>query len=583
MKVGGRMESGRQSLVGGHSAVGVVAIAILAAFAFVPGTLVNWNYNYFQFLPLWFVAATVLAALGVAVLLPRLPHFRHGRAVVCVLTAVALPLCFWFFRTRIHLFDGDAGGGPIPADLSYTWRDFVPPLPGVGRIDTYGLSPLAKFLFSHGWLSGCVGNAGLLAEQVYVVLVGALDVLVAVVLFRRNVFLLAALLTTPCIHNLFGNADCYPLPMGINFVFLYASVKMFGRRELTFRHVAGYALFWLFCGYAHPCSGFSGFLPALLFARWFNGLRFKWKVPERGLCALFALVMVSCVLLYYKKTWFSAAIDQNPPIFSAATFIHMLNTAILPVLPLAYFVLTGPLDGRKKGNLVLIFALQMLCFMPGTFRQGANDVFAYMMFTFHVLVPWLVAAAHMPLRKSAWCSVIACQLLVLVPLVAVHSTERTCERAMALYPIDNCVHNTIMSWQTHLGLKLGDNLVESPIVKRSLYKVFWDGAQRAEPKGLRGGNYLYYVAFHYQFGDFHEGRRMLADLLKRDPGVVRYFLSVRPGFIYLNRQRLWDDLCELFPVERERNKLKEVVDGLRRQAAAEVYCPSPPSYAKCPY
>ena len=561
-------------------------VVLLVLFAFIPGSLVNWNYDYFQFLSPSFTVATVLVVLFVAVFLPSLSA-RFDRALagklVCAILAVGLPVCLWVFRTRIHLFDGDAGGGAIPADLSVSWRDFVPPLPGLGRIDTWGLSPMAKCLFSSGWLSGCVGNAGLLAEQVYVVAVGTIDIIVAVALFRKRPLLLAALLTIPCIHNLFGNADCYPLPMGVNFVFLYASIRIFEMERPKFRHVLGYSLFWLFCGYAHPCSGFSGFLPALIAARWFNGLGLRLKVNERLLCVLFAVVMATCILFYYQKTWFVSALDQNPPIFSKATFIHMLNTAVLPVVPLAYFVLTGPLERRAKVNLVLIFLLQLACFMPGTFRQGANDVFAYMMFTFHVLVPWFVAAARMPMPRSAWCAVLACHLVVLVPLVAVHSSDKTCNRALALYPVDDCVHNAIMSWQTHLGLKLGDNFVESPVVKRALYRTFLNGAKYAEPRAFRGGNYLYYVAFHYQYGDFAEGRALLADVLRRDPGAVRNFLSPRPGFIYLNRQRLWDDLYELFPVAAEKARLKAILDGLRAQAALETYSPRPPSFAVCPY
>ncbi len=250
---------------------------------------------------------------------------------------------------------------------------------------------------------------------------------------------------------------------------------------------------------------------------------------------------------------------------------------------MAYFVITGLAPRQIKFNLILIFCLQFVCFAAADFSQGANDIFVYMICTASILAPWFIAALRWTLSRTAWCVILACNLLHIVPLVAVHSSERTIDRAMAIYPVDNCVHNTVMSWQTHLGLKMGDNQVDSPALAAANLRVFRHGAQHAQPEGFRGGNYLYYVAFHYHYGRFAEGRRLLTQLIRQNPQLVRNFLSQRPAFIYLNRQKLWDDLLEIFPNKTQLPQLKSIIDELREKAKGEVFCLRPPSYAKCPY
>ena len=576
-----------------NTIAGIVIIGLLTLLSFLPNTLANWNYNYFQFLPGWFVALTVIGALllavfGSKIVLPQ-PLKRKLRWGFLAMLAVALPLCLYFFRTRIHLFDGDAGGGALTTDCTITWRDFVPPIPYFfsktgGRLDTYGLEPFVKFATSHGWLEHLGGNVGLAGAQLYCIAVGTLDILLAFLLFRRNLWALLTVLTFPFVHNIFGNADSYPVPIGFVFLFTYYAIHMLSRQEVRFLQLLPFGLFWLVCGYAHPLFGFSGFLVALVAVRWFNGLPLKHKIPEWLSSLLFAILFFIVIRhLYTEKLWFGRALDLNPPIFSSETVLNWFNVGLFPILPIAYFVLTGPATKHVKRNLALIFCLQFICFAPTTFRQGANDVFAYMIGTASILIPWFVTAIRFPLQRSAWCAILACNLLHFVPLVAVHSSERTIDRAMATYPVDNCVHNTIMSWQTHLGLKMGDNQVDSPALASANLRVFRHGAQHAQPEGFRGGNYLYYVAFHYHYGRFEEGRLLLTQLIRQNPQLVRNFLSPRPSFIYLNRQKLWDDLLEIFPDKAQLPQLKAIIDQLREKVKGEVYCLRPPSYAKCPY
>ena len=196
------------------------------------------------------------------------------------------------------------------------------------------------------------------------------------------------------------------------------------------------------------------------------------------------------------------------------------------------------------------------------------------------MLPWATAAWRYPLEFSSVKAVAAVNLLTLVPLVLVHSSDLTVQRALKLYPLDDCKHNKEMSWQTHLGLVLADNMVDGSVVKNAVLKVFENGSRRAFPAQFRGGNYLYFVAFHYHFGEFARGRELLARLLKQNPEVVRYYLNLRPGFIYLNRERLWDDICELYPVAAEKVQLKGVVESLKKQAANDRYCLRFPEYAR---
>lgn len=60
------------------------------------------------------------------------------------------------------------------------------------------------------------------------------------------------------------------------------------------------------------------------------------------------------------------------------------------------------------------------------------------------------------------------------------------------------------------------------------------------------------------------------------------FLSPRPGFAYLNRERLYDDLYRLCP-DNLRAAVKPALDAVRKKAQEERYCIVPPSFQKCAY
>jgi hypothetical protein len=139
-------------------------------------------------------------------------------------------------------------------------------------------------------------------------------------------------------------------------------------------------------------------------------------------------------------------------------------------------------------------------------------------------------------------------------MVLVHSTDKTVDRALFVYPLDPCRHNRVMSWQTHLGLCLGDNFSENKKIETALLATFKDGAQNAQPPQFRLGNFAYYASYHYHFGRFDEGRVLFRNLLKQHPQYVRFFFSEHPAMIFFNREKLWDDVVELYPASSPQEK-----------------------------
>ena len=564
-----------------YSPLILALIAILTAFSFIPETLWNWAYDYFQFLPAWGVVGCIVLAIGV-LFIPQIRMTRTQSIVLSLLLLVLLPIGFIVFRTRIHCFSGDGCVGMIPADLSLSWRNFIPPLPTVGRLDTYGLSVVMKLSIRGGLLGVLPGMATIAASQVYAFLWGAIYVLLAITLFARRKDMLFMVLTFPWVLSFFGNIDCYPLPLCVALVFLFVSCKVLAREQISFWAMMGLSLFWLVCGWVHPLAGVAGFVPAVAAARWWNGRQLKFKIPEAALAGAYGVVFFVVIVIGYKKAFFSAPFNDVPPIFSVPTFIHMLNVCILPVLPLAVAVLLGRASHQTKVNCLVICASQLVCFTASHFTQGVNDQFPYALYMVGMMIPWLVAAWKSPLDFTAVKGVVALNLLVLVPMVWVHSSDATVARALALYPLDTCKHNSEMSWQTHLGLVLGDNLIDSDVVKTATLKTFSHGSRQAFPAAFRGGNTIYHTAFLYHFGEFERGAFELRRLIASDPRVVRYFLSPRPAFAYLNRQRLWDDLLAFSP-ENLRGQLRPIIDNLREKAKKERYCLNPPRFQKCEY
>ena len=556
-------------------------IAGFATFAFLPDTMFNWAFNYLQFIPWWGVVFCLALSMSVAALPMR---FCTGRTAqfAAIATAVIFPFCLFAFRTRIHCFGGDMCVGTIPTDWAISWRNFLPPLPSVGRLDTYGSAVVTKLALRWGILQRIPGMTTMAASQLYCYVWGTVYALLAILLTHRRPGLLLVVLTLPHVCNFFGNVDSYPPVIVIALAFTATAALILAKEKLSFVNVLTLSAFWLFCGWTHPIAGTVGFLPVLAAARWFNSQSWKPKVSEKVLCAAYAIVFFSAIEIGYGKHFFSAAFNDVPPIFSVPTVYHLLNVCVLPLLPLVIFTLLGPAPRKVKTNCLLIWACQSVCFTASHFTQGSNDQFPMALFTLGCLTPWMVALWNHPLPAQSVRELIALNLLWLIPAVWVHSSELTVNRARYLYPMDICKHNCEMSWQTHLGLVLGDNLVDSEVHRKALLATFAHGARHANPAQFRGGNQLYHTAFLYHFGDFASGKAELSDILRANPQAIRYFLSPRPGFIYMNRQRLFDDLLELAPPQH-RKQLSGIIGQLREQARKERYCFINPSFLKCDY
>ena len=560
---------------------GMAAIAMYTLFALIPDTFVNWFYDYFHFVPWWGVVICVALACFVA-FLPKVSSVQ-ARFAVLIAVAISLPICFYCFRTTVHCFGGDMNPGVIPESLSISLSSFIPPMPFKGRLDTYGYGPFFKLALSHGWLDGFGGMTTMVGYGLYDIIVGVIFVVLSVLLFRKTPVLCLVVLTSPFVFNFFGNVDCYPVPICAAMIFLAFTKKVFHQERPTLMTAISYVGYWLFCGWVHPIAGVVGFLPAVMCVRWLNLKIRKFHIPEVFAVYAFCVLFFAVNIIGYDKPIFTAQYADVPPVFSVETIIHTLNIVVLPVLPLAFFVLRGPASRSEKSVCLNVWISQVLCFTATHFTQGANDQFPYSLYMIGVLIPWLSLAMRRPLEYRAGMVLIALNVLLLIPMVWVHSSDLTIERALYLYPMDKCKHNKEMSWQTHLGLVLGDNLIDNEALKKATLRVFENGARRAEPAGFRGGNMLYHTAFLYHFGEFDRGRQQLSELIRQNPSVVRYFLSVRPGFAYMNRQRFWDDLYALSPDGEVKKQLKVVLDRLRTQAAKERYCLKNPSFARCSY
>lgn len=553
----------------------------IALFAYLPGTMFNWAFNYLQFLPWWGIVICLSTSIAVVFLPAR---FQRGRAaaIAAVVAAIAFPVCLFIFRTRIHCFGGDMCVGTIPSDWSISWKNFIPPLPTIGRLDTYGSAVVTKLALRWGVLQRIPGMTTMASSQIYCYVWGAIYALLAFLLTRRRTGLLMIILTLPCVCNLFGNVDSYPPVIVIALAFTATAAHILAKERPPLADVIILTASWLFCGWAHPIAGTVGFLPAVAAARWFNSKPWKLKIPGKALFVIYAIVLFSAIEYGYGKHFFSAAFNEVPPIFSIPTAYHLLNVCILPLLPFALFVLLGPAPREVKTDCVVIWACQSACFAASHFTQGTNDQFPMALYTLGCLTPWLVALWIHPLSGHATSGIIAFNLLWLIPAVWVHSSELTVARAQYLYPMDICKHNGEMSWQTHLGLVLGDNLIDSAAHKKALLATFANGARHAVPAQFRGGNQIYHTAFLYHFGEFDSGKAELSALLRANPQAVRFFLSPRPGFIYMNRQRLFDDILEL-STPQLRKQLDGVIRTLKERAQKERYCFINPTYHKCDY
>ena len=571
--------------------IGVAWLLAMALFAWLPGTFLNWGYNYLSFLPVWCTAAAfafcfLLLAGPTDRIFPGLFSWPILKTVGGILLPGLAVLSFWLFRTKIHCFCGDGCVGSVPSGGPVSVSDFIPPFPGKGRLDGWGLAPLAKLLMQSGVAQGFTGMTMHFVSQVYSVVCGGVYVVLTLLLFRKSPGALCALFTFPSVLAFFGNIDCYAFVMCIGVVFAaaVASCNAVGMRGglLRFFVAASVCVVGL---WAHPFFALGGFALIPSVTRILNHIQRRVKIGEFSVLAVFSAVLFAVICSSeHIRPVFVWVEGGRPPIFSSDTLMHLLNIVILPVLPLMAAVWMVA-ERKEFSRLFAVFSMFVLCFLPLGFTQGANDQFVYMLFSFFAILPWVIWIAKNGLPRPVCRFVLAANLFLLIPMIAVHSSERTVARAEALYPIDPCKHNREMSWQTHLGLLLGDNIVDSHAVKSATLRIFANGARCAWPERFRGGNYLYHTAFLYHFGEFEKGRSQLFGLLRQDPGVVRYFMGQRPAFIYCNRKILWDDIESWFGkhVPGSYDAVRSGIAVSREKAQSEPFYVRRPKYAKSEY
>ncbi len=556
-------------------------LIVLLLFGILPSTFVNYGWNYWQFLPI-LTSASILAVVALVLLAPteKLTLPRWAQATLLFAVPLAAAAIFWAFRTQIHCFGGDGAVGIVPQG-AISPQDFIPPLPP-NRLDGYLVGVIGKLCRASGLFSNSEIMPSILATQIHTIVVGTIFIALACIFMRRKPALLAALLTLPFIFNFFGNIDSYAFSLLIALVFMMVARKVDAAEHVGFLNMALLCLVWGIGLWTHPFHVFSGFIVAVEGTRFLKKHRPFAKLPDWALPTLYGIVLFTVVKSsQWSNSFFTAAQGETPPSFSADTFTHYLNMLLLPIAPLiAASVIDKGQVGRIKTK-TCIFIMQSVVFFIMAFTLGAVDQFNYQHLLMFFVAPWIILGGDaLPTRSLRL--LVAANLFLLLPMIAVHTTARTIARAQAVYPVDPCKHNTIMSWQTHLGLVLGDNLQSEPAVKKACLRVFENGSRHANPPGFRGGNYVYHTAFLYHFGEFEKGRAQLFGLLRNNPGLLKNFLGVRPGFIYCNRKRLWDDL-ELFLRQSHHPQINDFIklkETLIQKALSEPYYIHRPSYAE---
>jgi hypothetical protein len=549
-------------------------IVALVLFAYLPGTFVNYGHNYWSFLPPVWTAVGVGCAVT-AILCVRFDALRVNPWFMAVACVVLLPICFWVFRTRIHIFCGDSAVGTIPERVVWDWFP--------RRWDGWVLNPFLSWLATRGVWDHTEVMVNLRKEQVGTVILGGLYVATAVALplLRRVGWgTIAIYLTCGWTFNCFGNVDCYALTLVLGTIVLGMFASMYRAEETRIGMLAGATLL---CGlglWNHPFFSVAGLPLAFFWAQWLRNFRiFRWVKPWMAVTAYGTVMVVTLIMLLVlaKGPYAGREVFPHRPL-SGNTLIHLANHVLIPLAPLAVSLFCFSNRGYMRLFLMMTgWGIAIFCLLP--FTQGANDQFPYQLMAFFTVLPLFVHLAKYPLPKRVAGCLVVLNLFMLVPLIAVHSTDRTVARAYAVYPLDPCKHNLEMSWNVHLGLLLGDNFQDNPVIRETALRIYREGAMRKD--SFAGMNYLLYVSALYQYGRFEEGVKLLRDLLSRNPQIVSRFYAVRPNFIYFNRQRLWDDIERVFPIRDENTlrQLRTVRRQIEAQARRERYSVRRPAYA----
>lgn len=560
-----------------------VYLALMVCFGFIPDTMVNYGYDYLQFLhPFWLAipVGIVLCAWGASRLSERnVMRVLVGMGIVLL---VVLPIAFCVVRTRIHVFGGDGAVGCVPVG-EFSFADWTLPFPGKGRLDGFGGAFVAKCCQRLGLFAHSFVMPSILSAAVYSILVGVAFTVTAFLFLRKKSGLFPMFITMPFIFNFFGNVDSYVLSLYVGLVFLLACLPLVDGREIRLRHLILLGALAGLGMWTHPFHAFDGFILAVFLTRYLKRKRGFSRLPDGALPTAFGVVFLIAVKMSpYGNTWFAWPFAKPPPAFSLDTFTHWFNMLFLPLLPWMVASFLNRKPDRSFGTALRLFGLASAVFFCMAFTLGTVDQFNYQHLLFFFLSPWVLLAVRHPLPPLSMFCVALCNLCLLIPMVAVHSSDKTVARAEMLYPLDPCQHNRVMSWQTHLGLTLGDNLQESKVVKRACLRTFRDGAQNALPSGFRSGNHIYHTAFLYHFGEFEQGRKQLEDLLAQNPRMLGTFLGERPAFIYCNREKLWADIDQIVAQRHPQllESWRQAVAKSRQQVAAKPFYVRRPPYAK---
>jgi len=516
-------------------------------FGLIPNVFFNYGWNYYQFLPFPLLVFPIALIVYLANWSGK---FKSISSWFILLAAILLPICFYVFRTKVHAFGGDVNIAPMLSP-DFTVNDYRWRIPPKLRFDEIIIDIVEKSCHNLGVFKQTDLIPSMLANIVHAIVFGSVFVILAAIIFRKNPNIFFIIATAPFIFNFFGNTDSYAFMLCMSLTFFAWSLHLWKLDELKLSKLIPLGVFWICISIAHPLQLFGGFIVALLFTKYLKQFKKFEQLPWWLFPVLYAIVFFSIVKVSsFGNPWlYINPTDNKSPVFSKDLLIHWFNMMFLPVIPFAIAV--WYIDrGEFKRNAIIYVGQSMVFFVLG-FAMGADDQFNYQQLLFYYLMPWLFTIATKETKTKLVMCILACQLSLLVPMIAVHSTHATMERAEKLYPIDTSRHNGTMSWQTHLALIYSDNFQNDYKIREAVLRVFEDGSKFANPEGFRLGNFIYHTAFLYQYGRLAQGRKQLYWLLENYPQSINWFLSPRPSFIICNRKLLWNDIHKFL---EERNE-----------------------------
>lgn len=541
-------------------------------FSCIPQTLLNYNFNYCSFA----IIPSILLFFFFCSLMIFWPNknFERTNNVFVYLLPIFALVVFWFFRTQIHIFGGDGAVGILPTHFPNIFAVFP------SRLDGLLISPLFYGLCQTSIFSNFLTMPSILATQIHSIIMGVLFVSFTCFFFKKNWLLGMLLLTYSFIFNFFGNIDSYTFSLLYGLLFLGYCLYLNKKDSINFWQLLLLGLLWGIGLWTHPFHLFSGFIVTYFCSKWADQkLKIKTEIPAIILYGIGLFIFIK--LSPFGASFFAMSHLGCPPAFSYETFCHYLNMILLPIIPLFFFLY------KKTGisKVFLMYGMASLSFFIMAFTLGTVDQFNYQHLFFFFLMPFILFLAKNPIKSSKMKALIVINLFCLIPMIFVHTTSLTIKRSEVLSPIDNAAHNYRMSWQTHMGLVLGDNFSENELVKKATLSTFENGAKFAKPDNFKIGNYLYFIAFHYNYGEFEKGKVLLIDMLRRYPQTVSVFLNDRPGFIFFNREILWNDIIEIYPYQdlEQKNALIQLINVCRTKAKNDIYYINRPKYAISSY